>query len=359
MFKHLYEYFIKVLIREKSLVFWIMLYPILLGTFFHLALKNIDKQMVFSKINIGLVAQEDSFYKPILNDKEMKKYFKVQSLTEEEASKALKNKKIDAYFAESNKKLYFNSIGFKETLIKSIFNEIDGNMKLYQKNPALLAVKATTIIKDQGPKMKVSRVNIPFYNLISMIAIYGGLLSMYLVNLTLPELNEVGKRMAISKVSKFTLVMAIFLASLSFLIISQIILFIFLYFVNIRFTGYLLKAILLALFGSIAGISLGIFVASSLKIKEKSKTGILLGVSLFGCFLSGMMALNIKYLIDTKFPLINKINPVAMITDGLYTLYYYQDNTRYLFNLISIVVFTIIMLILSVRVLRRKSYDNF
>ncbi len=359
MFKHLYKYFIKVLIREKSLVFWIMLYPVLLGSFFHLAFKDIDKQSSFEKIDMGFVAADKSLYKHILNDKEMKKYFIVKFISKDEASKMLKDKKLDAYFVESEKKLYFNNIGFKETLIKSIFNDIDSNISLYMKNPALLQARTKTLIKDESPSMKISMVNIAFYNLISMIAIYGGLLSMFLVNLTLPDLNEVGKRIAISKLSKLTLVLAIFLASLSFLLVAQLILFSFLYLVNIRFTGFLFKAILVSLLGSIAGLFLGIFVASSLKIKEKTKSGIMIGISLFGCFLSGMMALNIKYLIDTKFPIINKINPVAMITDALYTLYYYQDNTRYLFNVISIIIFTVIMFFLSVRALRRKSYDSF
>lgn len=359
MFKHLYKYFIRVLIREKASVFWIMLYPVLLGTFFHMALKDVDKPSTFSKIDMGLVSSSESVYQNILNDKEMKKYFKVQTLNEEEARKALKDKKIEAYYVESHKKLYFNSIGFKETLIKSIFNEIDSNLKLYEKNHALLSTKTTTLIKDVSPKTKISRVNIPFYNLISMIAIYGGLLSVYLINLTLPELNEIGKRMAVSKLSKFTLVMAIFSASLSFLLVAQTILFLFLYSIDIRFTGYLLEAILLAFLGSVAGISLGIFVSSSLKLEEKTKSGTLLGISLFGCFLSGMMTLDTKYVIDTKMPIINKLNPVAMITDGLYTLYYYQDNKRYLFNVISIIVFAIIMISLSIRALRRKSYDSF
>lgn len=359
MFKHLYKYFIKVLIREKSLVFWIMLYPVLLGSFFHLAFKNIDKQSSFEKIDMGLVASEKSLYKHILNDKEMKKYFIVKSISKDEASKMLKDKKLDAYFVEEEKKLYFKGVGFKETLIKSIFNEINNNISLYEKNPKVLSMKTKTIIKDNNPSSKISRINIPFYNIIAMIAIYGGLLSMYLVNLTLPELNEVGKRIAISKVSKFILVLSVFAASLTFLLLAQAILFEFLNLINIRFTGYFLKALLIAVLGSVAGLALGIFVASSLKVKEKTKTSIMLSISLFGCFLSGMMALDIKYLIDTKFPIINKINPVAMITDALYTLYYYQDNTRYIFNVISIIIFTIIMFFLSVRALRRKSYDSF
>lgn len=43
MFSHLFNYKLKVLTRNKSLLFWTLLFPFLLGTFFQLALGNIGK----------------------------------------------------------------------------------------------------------------------------------------------------------------------------------------------------------------------------------------------------------------------------------------------------------------------------
>lgn len=86
--------------------------------------------------------------------------------------------------------------------------------------------------------------------------------------------------------------------------------------------------------------------------------GIVTGVSMLFSFMAGMMMHDIKYIIAEKAPFLNLINPVNMITDGLYSLYYYDTLDRYLFNISSLVMFTVVMLSLSYIVLRRKNYDS-
>jgi ABC-2 type transport system permease protein len=78
---------------------------------------------------------------------------------------------------------------------------------------------------------------------------------------------------------------------------------------------------------------------------------------MFFSFLSGMMGITMKYVIDKNIPIINKINPAAMITDGFYSLYYYDTLNRYFFNVISLVVFSSVLLGISSIVLRRQKYD--
>ena len=65
-----------------------------------------------------------------------------------------------------------------------------------------------------------------------------------------------------------------------------------------------------------------------------------------------------KYIIDKNIPIINKINPASMITDGFYSLYYYETLNRYWFNIYSLLIFSAIMFGLSILSLRRQKYDN-
>ena len=64
------------------------------------------------------------------------------------------------------------------------------------------------------------------------------------------------------------------------------------------------------------------------------------------------------YFIDTNASFLNKINPVAMITYGFYSLYYYDTLNRYYFDLISLLVFSLILIIISILALRRQKYDS-
>ena len=65
-----------------------------------------------------------------------------------------------------------------------------------------------------------------------------------------------------------------------------------------------------------------------------------------------------KYIIDTAVPIVNKINPASMITDGFYALYYYSGLERYWVNVISLIIFSIVLIALSTIALRRQKYDS-
>ena len=95
-----------------------------------------------------------------------------------------------------------------------------------------------------------------------------------------------------------------------------------------------------------------------LKTNENTKTGILISLTMLFCFLSGMMGITMKYIIDKYAPIINKINPASMITDGLYSLYYYNTLDRYYFNIISLIIFSLVLILISLNRLRRQKYDS-
>ena len=53
-----------------------------------------------------------------------------------------------------------------------------------------------------------------------------------------------------------------------------------------------------AMAGSLAGLSLGVAVATTIKSNDNVKTGIIIAITMLGCFLSGMMGITMKYIID-------------------------------------------------------------
>ncbi len=65
-----------------------------------------------------------------------------------------------------------------------------------------------------------------------------------------------------------------------------------------------------------------------------------------------------KYIVDKNIPIVNKLNPASMITDGFYSLYYYDTLDRFFFNIASLLIFALIMLTISYFSLRRQKYDS-
>ena len=127
---------------------------------------------------------------------------------------------------------------------------------------------------------------------------------------------------------------------------------------KVDFGNNLPLIILLAISGSFAGLSMGLAIGTIFKTNENIKTGIVVSVTMLGCFLSGMMGITMKYIVDKNLPIINKINPASMITDGFYSLYYYDTLDRYFFNIVSLIVFAVIMIGISFYSIRRQKYDS-
>ena len=61
MFWHLYKNRVKVLLHNRYLLFWICLFPIILGTLFNLAFSNITEMAEsFDTLDVVITTEEDA-----------------------------------------------------------------------------------------------------------------------------------------------------------------------------------------------------------------------------------------------------------------------------------------------------------
>ena len=202
-------------------------------------------------------------------------------------------------------------------------------------------------------------MQIEYYTLIAMACMYGGMLGLTAINNQLANMSAKGKRVSVSPNKKGILVLSSALGSYLVSLVGLAILLIFLKFgLNVEFGSQWLYIIILSLVGDLAGISMGIFIASVFRVSEQAKTGINIAISMFFSVLSGMMGVTLKYFIDKNIPIINRINPNNLITDGFYSLYYYDTLDRYWSDVVSLLIFSVICLIISFASLRREKYDS-
>lgn len=390
MFFHNLKYTLKTLFKSKSLIFWTYAFPVILGTFFYLAFSNIEKSEELDVIDIAVVEtkeyNEDLVYKKTFNklsDKNEDQIFNIKYVNEEKAKKLLKDGKITGYFMLTDKpSIYVKENGINETVFKSVVEEINSSRGMITslgeekvKNELLsgntdvnyekIYNEIITNINDSKANLKnisndnLSYTMIEFYTLIAMACLYGGIISMVAVNNILPNMTNIGKRVSVSPLSKLKLLLSSIFASYIVQLVGLLILFVYTIFVlKVDYGNNLPLIILLALVGSFAGLSLGIMTASVFKVSDNAKSGILLTFTMIGCFLSGMMGITMKYIVDKNIHIINKLNPASMITDGFYSLYYYSTLDRFYFNIISLLLFSIIMIIISFISLRGQRYDS-
>ena len=384
MFIHNLKYNLKILFKNKNLIFWTFAFPIILCFLFNMAFSEINDGLKLEVFDIAIV-DNDNFnnnqfyvnaYKSVSEGKD--KLFNIKYVDEKKANKLLDDKKIVGYvkFGNNGSDIIVKNNGINETVLKTVTDEIiseanmSKNIMVYEAENgnfdySLVQQKIMTTLKEEKEvineisKNKLDVTMIEYYTLIAMTLLYGGIISMTSLNYSLANMNEKGKRVSISPTSKLKVILSSLCASYIVQAIGIILLMLFLIFgIKVDFGGNLSKVILMIIVGLLSGLSLGTFVASVFKVKEGVKVGIILGVTMLYSFFAGMMGMTLKYYIDTYLGFINKINPAAMVTDGFYALYYYDTSTRYNFNIISLLIFSGILLLVSFISLRRQKYDS-
>ena len=395
MFIHNFKYALKTLFRDKMLIFWTFAFPIILGTFFNMAFSNIENSEKLEIINIAIVEndefQNNELYKQAfktLSDEENEdRLFNTKYVTEEEAKQLLEKDEITGYMIleEDNPKVVVTTSGINETILKYVVEEITTNVQIVENlidkeinkelssgiynlyNLDYKKIYENVLEKTQNQEAKITDISnnnlsytmIEFYTLIAMTCLYGGTLGMVAINKNLANMSSNGKRVSVAPTPKGKVIFSSILASYITQLIGLTLLFIYTIFVlKVDYGTNLPLIILLGIVGSLAGLSMGLAIGTILKANENVKIGIVIAVTMLGCFLSGMMGITMKYQIDKTIPLLNKINPANMITDGFYALYYYEGLNRFLMNIISLLAFSLVMLLLSYRGLRRQKYDS-
>lgn len=391
MFIHNFKYTLKVLLKNRMLIFWTFAFPLILGTFFYLAFSNIESNEKLDIIDIAIV-NNDTFnnneslkesFKTLSDENSENRIFNTKYVNENEAKELLENNEICGYLIVNDEpKIVVSNSGINETIFTEVTNEIFSNTKMietivkdniqneilssnykidYEKivNEAISKVTNSKVnIKDTSSN-KLSYTMIEYYTLIAMTCLYGGIIGMTSINKNLANQSNTGKRVSSAPTKKSTMIISSALASFIIELIGVSLLFLYTIFVlHVDYGSNLPLIILLSVVGTFAGLSLGIAVSCVLKSKEDTKIGIIIAFTMLCCFFSGMMGITMKYVIDKNIPIINKLNPANMITDGFYSLYYYDTLDRYYFNLISLIIFSLILLTLSVYSLRRQKYDS-
>ena len=381
MFFHNFKYSLKVLFKNKTLIFWTFAFPLILATLFKMAFANISSNEKLNLINIAIV-NDDNYNNNImfktafnsLSDKDSKeRLFDTKYVDLSEAEDLLNKDKIDGYlYIEDNKpKIVITKNGINQTIFKYVTDEIQETSLLINditnddSDIKDIYIKVMNILNSENIKLEnKSNSNldysmIEFYTLIAMTCMYGSMLGMFSINKTLANISKIGARVSISPTKKIVNVLSSLLAGYIAQLIGLLLLFIYtIVILQVDYGNNISLIILLALVGSFAGLSLGVFLGSMLKCNENTKIGILIAYTMFGCFFAGMFGVEEKYVIDTHIPLINKLNPVNMITDGLYSLYYYNTFSRFYSNIIGLIVFALILISISFLGLRRQKYDS-
>lgn len=364
MFLHSFKNTFKYLLRQKAMVFWALVFPIILGILFKLAFGGITENNKFETIEIAVSesALSDENFKTFLDTMEDENYFKI---TKSNYKKILDtNSDIRAYIEEKDK-IFTKKSGIEETIVETILNaylqKSEMITRIMKENPNIDITKLLEVedyIKDESRK-NMNPINAFFYTLVGMTTIYGYMWGLYVIYQYEANLSVNAKRNAVAPIKKSVSLMASILASW---IINFVITLIFIFYLDkalgVEFGGKMPLLILLSLVSSLTGVAFGIFIGVSNKKNIEFKINLGIAITMLMSFLSGMMVPKIKVIIQENMPILGKINPVSQVTDAIYSLYYYEFTTRFYENIGILILISLAFFLASLFFMRGKEYES-
>lgn len=383
MFSHNYLYRLKCIVRDKQTMFWTLVFPIILATLFNLALSNIGSAESFSKIKIGVVDnaeyKENTAFIAALGsvsnpDKGVGKsnLFDVSYTSKDDADKLLNDGKIEGYiYFENGIKLIVKQSGINQTIIKSFLDDFMQTSStigtIIKENPAAVHDGLVNSVSNRTEYLKEVPVGksapdpvvIYFYALIGMACLYGSFMGLKEITSLQANLSPQGARVNVAPTHKAKLFLASMSAATTVQLFDITVLIVYLTLIQkVNFGNQLGYIVLTCIIGTITGVSFGTCIASIIKKGEGIKIGLLIGLTMIMSFLSGLMYDGMKYIISANVPILGYLNPSNLITDGLYSLYYYNTHTQYFTDMALLAAFAALFCGATYLVLRRQKYAS-
>ena len=375
------------MVRQKEELFWVLLFPMILGTMFYVAFGNLNNTTEnFHTIPVAVCIEDEAAGKPFLEVMDALSEdgdTPLVSVTEtdwEDAMKRLEEDEVRGIFqvgeevtlscAQAQNNNANATLSIEQSILEAVLREYKANMaailEIMEKKPEKLT-EAVSLISSQasyGKELSLTPGNMDaiiqyYFNLIAMACLFTSFAGAYVAINNQANLSALGARKCVSPMGKFLSVTAQLLSCLlvQFISVAVNVLYLF-YVIKVDFGTALPNLLFTSFIGCIMGVSFGFFIGCIGRLSENVKMGIMIASSMLCCFLSGLMIGNMRVVIEDFCPFINDVNPAVLISDSFLTLNIYGFGERYGANLAFLLLFAVFFVTAGCLMIRRKNYAS-
>lgn len=367
------------LLRNKVVVFWLLGFPIILGTLFFFAFGNLAaSENDYIEIPIAIIKNTEApegFNEMIkaLSEAENgdKPLFDVKTEKDDEAKALMEKGELQGiiYVDDEISLSVPKGAGIKSGIVKSVLDSFQSRYDIISSVAREHPEKLMEILEDLTEEENYissesnSANNDPyvqyFYNLLAMSGLMGAMMGMYCSINHQANLSPLGARIEASPIGKLRDISSSLIATL---IIHNIFLniasFYLAYILGIQFGVPFWVLMVVNFLSSVVGDSMGCFIGASSKMGADMKNALLLLCSLGLCFLSGLMMGGMRLIIEENCPIINRINPAALIVDCFYSLCVYGSYEKFASNIAVLLIWGALLLTGSIIMTRKRRYKS-
>lgn len=370
-------YTIKILMRAKVSLFWTLVFPILLATFMYMAFGNIYEQdEMFSNIKVAVVTEDESanglnYMLDALSDGD-NALLSVTRMSESDAEKLLADEKVEGIIYTDDVKLTVAESSVNASILETVLSEYKqyehalkdiykdgtepkGDMSnLVEK----LSEQRSYYTEKSSTEGSQNVYNNYFYAIFAMSCLFASLSSIEMMSNLQANVSATGKRKNVSPQRKMTFVLAEFVALLLIHFVVEVISFIYISCIGVDFGDRVWEILLTLFVGCFIGLAIGVIVGAISKLAEGTKIGIVIGISMVMSILSDLCINGVKYEIQQHVPIINKLNPAALISDSFYALNVYSDHQVFTENIVIMTIEAVVLIAVGILMVRRNRYAS-
>ena len=364
-----YFYRLKRLLRMKQLFFWSIIFPLLLGTVFKVAFSDAtNKDWGFAAIPVAVTteiggAQDEAFISFL---KEMKNgeaaFFTVEECDREAAEAMLSGGDVSAVIVTGEEtKVILKENGLNSTVVKTVVDGYLQSKDMFVE--AAVAGKLTEVIgafseeiETLGVKEFEGTSKDPFVQyfqaLIAMASLYGAMYGLMNTNELNIKFASVSARRLAAPMRTIPTVLCDVAAAFTIQYIQ--------FLINIAYFILILKVdfgrvngwlFLGGAFYSLLGVLNGYFIGTVVQKSDGLQNAIMMGCTMFSCFLAGLMVGNIRISIELTAPIVNRVNQATLIADSMQALCIMGDMEKYARCLLGILIWCVCLVAGSILVL--------
>ena len=373
--RHLIKYRFIQTVREWSVMFWALAFPIILGTFFFISFGSGVTGEEMDAIRVAVVEkgtdlQEGGAFGEFLEQMDGDT-LEIEKMDEEQALKDLKGDEITGiYYTGGEPSLTVAKSDLNTSILKALLDSYNKNahmiMKIAQDHPERLMQAVEALDGWQTMTEEVSVGGRPmdpnvsyFFALIAYACLSGAFLGVKASLDGQANLSALGARRSVTPTHKLRLVLTdmsvlFFVQFVNIIILTIVVRFVF----GIDLGGNIGQILLVDLLGSMIGVSMGIMIGCVGKLSESIKMGLTVMLTLFPGFLAGLMFGNMKNIMEQNCPIINRINPAAVLSDTFYCMGVFDDAERFTKNLMILALMSVLFIGIAFFAVRRERYDS-